>query len=197
MYDCKNGHIFDNISLNEFEKTQNIDESKIICDICKKIDKSITHDNIFYICNTCKINLCPLCQNKHEKGHNLSIYNNKNYLCNLHSLSYGSYCQQCKLNLCVLCEKKHANHKIISYGSLVPDIDELKSKMTNLRTKLDEIKQSIYKIIERLNILMKNIETYYIINNDLINNYDIKNTNYEILQNVNDIDKNINFEDIN
>ena len=35
LYDCKNGHINNNILLNKFENTQNIDISKIICNICK------------------------------------------------------------------------------------------------------------------------------------------------------------------
>ena len=34
LYDCKNGHNIDNILLEEYENTQNIDISKIICNIC-------------------------------------------------------------------------------------------------------------------------------------------------------------------
>ena len=32
LYDCKNGHKIDNLSLDEFEESQNIDLSKIICE---------------------------------------------------------------------------------------------------------------------------------------------------------------------
>ena len=197
LFDCKNHHRLDNIPLNEFEKTQNIDESKIICDICKKVDKSNTHKNEFFICNTCKINICPLCINQHDKEHNLINYNNKNYLCNLHNISYSSFCQNCKLNLCIYCEKQHINHKIDSFGIFIPEIDELKEKMNNFRKQLDEIKNSINEIIDKLNFLKNSLETYYKINNGLIKNYNIRNINYEILQNINNIDKNINFEDIN
>ena len=42
LFECKNGHKIDNLSFDEFEKTQNIDLSKIICNICKKNPK-ITH----------------------------------------------------------------------------------------------------------------------------------------------------------
>ena len=31
---CKNKHIFNNILLNKYEETQEIDLSKILCDIC-------------------------------------------------------------------------------------------------------------------------------------------------------------------
>ena len=34
LYECRNGHEVDDMQLNEFEKTQYIDQSKIICDIC-------------------------------------------------------------------------------------------------------------------------------------------------------------------
>ena len=42
LFECKNGHKIDNLSFDEFEKTQNIDLSKIICNICKKNPK-MTH----------------------------------------------------------------------------------------------------------------------------------------------------------
>ena len=35
LYECKNRHIMDNIIFNEYEKTQEIDISKIICDVLK------------------------------------------------------------------------------------------------------------------------------------------------------------------
>ena len=35
LYECKNGHKMDNILFNEFEKTQNIDETKILVAIVK------------------------------------------------------------------------------------------------------------------------------------------------------------------
>ena len=52
LYECINGHKIENILLNEFEETQNIDLLNIICDICKKNNKSISYNNIFYKCLT-------------------------------------------------------------------------------------------------------------------------------------------------
>ena len=40
MYNCKNNHKINNISIKEFNNTQKIDISKIICDICKINNKS-------------------------------------------------------------------------------------------------------------------------------------------------------------
>ena len=45
MYKCKNNHKIENISLKEFDILQKIDESKIICDICKINNKNETHKN--------------------------------------------------------------------------------------------------------------------------------------------------------
>ena len=53
----KNGHIINNIKLDEFSDKQNIDISQIKCDKCKNISKLNTFNNEFYICNECmKIN---------------------------------------------------------------------------------------------------------------------------------------------
>ena len=40
LYECKNGHNINDILLDEFESTQYIDESKIICDECKRNNKN-------------------------------------------------------------------------------------------------------------------------------------------------------------
>ena len=50
LYDCKNGHITENIKLDEFKNKQIIDISQIKCDKCKNKDKSNTFNNEMYIC---------------------------------------------------------------------------------------------------------------------------------------------------
>ena len=45
---CKNGHVFNNMILNEYENTQKIDITKIKCSNCN-IAKSETHDNEMHI----------------------------------------------------------------------------------------------------------------------------------------------------
>ena len=54
---CPNGHVLNNILFKEFDETQNIDISKIVCDICKIKTKSNIFNSDFYKCNECKINI--------------------------------------------------------------------------------------------------------------------------------------------
>ena len=87
FYKCKNDHQLKNILINEFKETQSIDESKIVCDLCKINNKSTTFKNQFYVCNTCKLNLCPLCKISHnkEQDHNIIKYEEKNFICGVHN----------------------------------------------------------------------------------------------------------------
>ena len=96
LYECKNGHRMNNILLNEFEKTQIIDISKIKCEECKENNKSITNNNEFYKCITCKINICPLCKSSHDKSHNIINYEQKDYICQKHNELFTKYCNKCK-----------------------------------------------------------------------------------------------------
>ena len=93
LYDCKNGHITENIKLDEFKNKQIIDISQIKCDKCKNKDKSNTFNNEMYICYECKMNLCPLCKSIHDKTHSIINYDNKNYKCNKHNEIYVEYCE--------------------------------------------------------------------------------------------------------
>ena len=131
LFDCKNGHKFEDILLNEFEETQNIDRLNIICDICKKNNKSISFNNIFYKCLTCNNNICPLCKSNHYQSHKIINYDEKYYICEKHNESYISYCQKCKINLCTLCNE-HKNHKKINFIDIgLPNEEELNKKNIN------------------------------------------------------------------
>ena len=116
---CRNGHRFTKIMLDEYFYFQKIDESKIICDKClgeDKRNKNEVNNNLFYKCFTCNINLCPLCKNKHDKILLIINYDNKNYHCNEHGERYISHCKECMKDLCDSCryDDKHysSNHKV-------------------------------------------------------------------------------------
>ena len=81
FYECKNGHKKSDIELNDFEQTQNYDESKIKCEFCKNCNKTNSYNNIFYICYDCNKNLCPLCKSSHDKTHKIVEYDNKCFIC--------------------------------------------------------------------------------------------------------------------
>ena len=186
IYECKNGHKTQNIQLNEFEKTQFINQTKIICDKCKK-DKSDTYENKFYLCCTCKINLCPICKNSHDKSHFQIDYEDKDFYCINHSEAYIFYCKDCKKDICTLCEKDHIGHKTITYGSIMPNKEESQKDLKNLKVLIKDIKRNIKNIISKLNNLSENIDIYFKIYNNMINNYDIRKRNYSVLQNINDM----------
>ena len=81
--------------LNEFEKTQIINESEIKCDECGN-NKANSYKKLFYKCIRCKQNLFSLCNAKHDESHGIIKYEIKNYVCEEHNEKYISFCNNCK-----------------------------------------------------------------------------------------------------
>jgi len=187
LYECKNGHKIDNILLNEFEEKQKININKIKCDKCLK-NKDEIFKNSLYICNECKLNLCPICKSNHDKEnkfHHVIYYYDKYYICNMHNKEYTFYCNKCKKDICIYCKKVHNNHELISFDKIMPNINEIKLKMKELKENINKFKEEIKSMIYILNKTMENIEHYYDINKYIINNYNNKKLNYEIIYNIN------------
>ena len=187
LYDCKNGHKKENIPFNAFEKTQYIDETKIKCNKCQRVNKSETYGKNFFICLSCKMNLCPLCRESHDKSHYVINYEEKYFICNTHFDIYFSYCCDCKKDICTICQKGHQKHNTIIYGNILPDINELEKELNKTEKIINEFKNNIMEKINKLNILMDNLDRYFNIYKDLLINFDIRKRNYCIIQNVNDI----------
>ena len=188
LFGCKEKHEKDYIFLKDFEDTQKVDESKIICDKCKN-DKSNTYNNDFFICKQCKLNLCPLCSNAH-KGHAIFKYERKNFICDIHYNPYNLYCEKCEKDICVLCEKDHNNHKIITYGKLMADEKDLKNKKDEFKKGIDKLNETIKEIINMLSNVIHNFQIYYKIYDEVYNNYDNKNLNYHTIHNINVLNQN-------
>jgi len=186
LYDCINNHITDNIKINDFPNTQIINTSNIICTICKE------KNNEIYRCLICANNLCPSCKINHDSNHNIIKYEQKNYICHKHNDSFIKYCKDCKLNLCIMCEKEHKDHSTVNFGELVPDINKLKEKLSEFKFSIDIFNDKVKFIIKKLNEIIKTLNIYYKIQNDMIDNYNLKEKNYTLLQNLNEI--NINNE---
>ena len=148
LYGCKNGHIINNIKLNEFNNTQNIDISKIKCDKCEN-NKSNIFNNEFYICYKCNMNLCPLCKSIHDKTHLIINYDNKNYICNKNNKNYIKYCEDCKIDLCLYCINEHKNHKLISYEDKLIDINIIRNKMNEFENVINKLKLNLEEIINK------------------------------------------------
>ena len=196
LEECKNGHKINDILFSEFLKNQNIDLKKIKCEICKKVDKSETFKNQFYICHSCNISLCPLCKSCHDKEHHIIDYDLKDFSCKEHNESYISFCNECKKDVCVLCLKDHSGHKIINYGDIMPEIADVENKTNKLKETILEFKNHVNEIIANLNKLKESLDEYYKIYNDCLSNFDSKKRNYYIIQNTNEIN-NFNFDFMN
>ena len=197
LFDCKNKHDFDNMFLDEFESTQNINISKIICQNCGNYNKGATHNNIFYKCNTCKKDLCPICYSNHDKTHKLINYDDKDYICEEHNKSYNEYCEDCKKNICMYCVQAHSEHKTIAFGKLIPDTIKLNESLKELEEKKDKLDILIKEIFGKLNKVKENYDKYYNINKSLINNFNKDKLNYEMLHTINNITNNDIINDIN
>ena len=187
LYECKNNHKYENILLDEYENIENINLSKIICNICKNANIKNTFNNEFYKCISCDKNICPLCKVKHNKEHNIINYNQKNYICKNHNENYNSFCNKCKINLCILCESEHEHkNNITYYENIISKKEIIKNQIDELKIKIN-INEKIKEIINQLNKISKNMEIYYNINYNLYEIFDKKNRNYELLKNINEI----------
>jgi len=67
LFECKNIHKKNDILYKDLESTQMIDLMNIKFAACKDSNKYNTYQNQFYKCFDCNINLCPLCNKKHDK----------------------------------------------------------------------------------------------------------------------------------
>ena len=189
LYECPNGHIQDNIKFINFDNTQNINISKIICNKCPYKNKGNCPNDEFYRCLTCKINLCILCRANHNNKHNIIIYDEKNYICPIHKEPYIKYCIKCNKNICFSCEE-HEKHYTIFLGDIKPNIDDKKRILTDMKKSIDIINRTIKDMINKLNEFMKYINKYYEINNNILENYNVKKRNYQNLKNIDNIDNN-------
>ena len=186
IFGCKNKHKTEDISFFDFEKNQLIDESKIECSSCKVNNKANVFNKKIFVCNTCKSNFCPLCQLNHDKSHNIIDYSLKDYVCELHNEIYISYCKNCKINLCPICGNSHDNkHEINNYK--LPNKEEKLKEINEFKKKIDTLDIVKEQIIKEINDFIEYMKKYYNLCNDFINNYDIKNRNYEKIENMNNI----------
>ena len=191
FYGCENGHTINDISVNDFNETQYIDESKIICDNCKLANKKDQYNKEFKYCITCKQKLCLLCKSKHDKSHTIIDYDKKNYLCHKHNDKFISYCNDCNKNLCYHCEVEHGKiHKITPFTNIPINKEELSQVIKYFQMGIVKINEKIEAIFYALHELKKNIENYKDIVCNILNNYEQDNRNYYILNNIQALDGN-------
>ena len=183
---CKNGHITKDISFSDIKNNLKVDESKIICKSCNNNNKASTFNNQFYICISCKKYLCPICHSSHDKKHDIIDFNQKNYICFNHNEKFSSFCKNCKINLCMECEAEHKDKQnLIYFRDILPNKVQLKTNLNELRTKIDKYEEKINEIKNIFDKIIASLEMYYEINNNLLNDYENKKKNYQLLNNLN------------
>jgi len=181
------------ILFNEFEDSQLIDLSKIICYNCKVNNMGNTHENKFYRCLNCKIDICPLCYSKHDREHKIINYDERNNICDKHYDNYENYCIDCNKNICLKCFGEHNNHNIEYFGKLYIPEEKIKEEEKELRNIIDKMNEEIEDIKLKLDIVKNNIVQYYNIRK-FINEKNYRN--YEMLLNKREINKNNIKDDI-
>ena len=100
------------------------------------------------------------------------------------------------MNICIKCQKEHKGHDILLFGEILVDKDELFDKLSCLRNEIVIFNNNINDIINKLNTVKNNIEILYKIFYNMIEKYDEKFLNYEILMTLNDIINNRFIDDI-
>ena len=137
--------------------------------------------------------------------------NNPNLICQLHKKNYNKFCFHCKNNLCELCQN-HNDHYVESFKNIYPleqDIEKFNQISLEIYNNKNEIKydiiDSLIKSSIKLKLLFiqsfsKNFTNYNYINNvnNIIRCINISNGNYTINQEkIKYIDYTINKNELN
>ena len=174
-YSCIYSHTINDISYDEYFKSLNIDNSKILCSLCKNSKNIYTK---FYFCK-CGYYLCPLCINKHlkdtkdNKTHVVIDFDKKNSICFKHGKKYISNKYNCCSNLCEICNAKHFDEsnnstkkedikKILKNLELA--VDKFRKELKNIRNLFDDIiaqlELKLFYYIKLNKMILKNINEY-------------------------------------
>ena len=129
--------------LDEKSYFEKINEIKIKCgeDNCKNELKN--YNESFYRCLNCPKNLCKLCNEKHQKSHNVIKYDLKDYICNENILPFPfvSYCKTCKKDLCEQCKFEHNKlHQFIDLTQILKNKDNRQKNFNKLNEKIMNFK---------------------------------------------------------
>ena len=187
--DCCNGHEIIKL-FGEYDDTQRINYQKIRCNNqCAKTQKDSLEE--FHKCLKCtqlagfSIYYCSECSNKHK--HKTIKYDEKYYYCEEHFGEFISYCTKCNCNLCEKCEKKHKNHITIKFDAMNPDLNDIKNKLERIGDKIEDLKDVVNFIKEKMDRSIEIIEKYYNIASDMIKKYETFNSklrNYQTLKTI-------------
>ena len=186
LEECHKGHKFSDMSLTDFNKTQFINESNIICDVCK-LNKATLNQNI-YKCLTCNLSICSLCKLNHDKSHNYTDLGNEKYLCKAHAEKNIFYCEDCKEDICDLCAYDHyeKDHKILYLKEVFEDI-HIEDNFKDFVSKLEKCKKEMETILYKIKTVYNNLDIYYKIVNNVMTTYNERHKNYITVRSINNL----------
>ena len=191
LHSCKNKHNKDEITLDDFMKTQDLSYLKGVQ--CINCNKRLIYQDSFYKCLNCKADLCTSCKENHDIYHRIFDYNEIDKICTEHNGNFYRYCKTCNknlCNLCIICEKKHLNHVCINFNDIIPNKEKVLEEEKNLKKNIEKLKINVNIIITKLNTIIHNMELYDKIYFELINAfYRIKHKNYQIISNIIEFNK--------
>ena len=165
--ECKNGHIFDNLSFEQFKSCI----KNIWCS--KNYENKNNNNNIN--CYNCNKSIYCNC----DKLNITKDINNE--FCSIHNLKYDFYSNNNKINLCEECQKlipyvnnkKEIKSKINEYNRTIKELIEY------IELKKEEIVKRFEKLKDFLNILSYINETIlYKFNYSIYDNYNYENFDY-------------------
>ena len=193
VIDCLNGHhiemLFSEYMTSEFQKNV----SKFECSQCGG-DKNMK--KLMQVCFECNKIFCKDCLPSHNKSspnHHLNSIEKNDIICPLHKSKYSYYCSECKKNLCDECIKdKNDEHQLISFKNINLknyELSELKSNLDKENEILIKIKKIFNDTLVTLSNKFNDIISYKFLclkyKNNILKTYETKDTNYQIIDNVN------------
>ena len=178
---CEEHESFD-VPINDFNNNISF---TFECSKCR-ISSSNKGIHIFY-CFDCEKTFCNNCKLSHDQNLNSNHFivkaKRKYNFCKKHKKPYDKFCNKCKKSLCEECDP-HTGHKIKIFKNILPNIEYINKFFTESNNKKRLI-QSKNKNDDNRKLLLKTIE----IKEQMVNTYKKENSNYNFINNINDIIK--------
>ena len=190
-------------SLSEFiDKCNEHSLNNISCNICQ-CSLLLDPKKNFYYCERCNDFYCQKCEKTHinkKRTHTVVILNKLGNICSYHNFNYFAYCKTCTKNICNKCQNNHYGHEIIFFSDITPKNKEINFKKNEIEKEKNELKKidiifrdSINALYNKFNDLMRYKNEIVWLKENIINTFEMKNNNYNSIQNFNKL--NIDFEE--
>jgi len=175
--------------------------SNLSCSKCKT--EILKNKKNFVYCKECSELLCKNCVKKHdelyEENHHMVHLDKFDTTCILHNETYDYFCSDCKKNICqYCCDEFHNEHKLIDLDDINLKRKEIKKikehfvkekeNYLNIPKVLNEL---VSKLKEDIDKIINNISNEIKFKESIINTYENKLDNYNVIINFKNLKFNI------